>query len=136
MIRARLLVALPLAAALAACGCARQESPPDAAYRALVEAVRGRDADRAWALLSPATRDWLDARAKAAAAAAPGVVPASGKELVLGSAALSARPPKAIVLLRESADRAVLQVTGEDGAAQEVTLVRDGAWRVELPEPR
>jgi hypothetical protein len=136
MIRARLLAALPLAAALAAAGCARQEPSPDAAYRALVEAVRARDSDRAWALLSPSTQAWLDARAKAASRAAPGVVPASGRELVLGSAALAARPPKAIVLHRESADRAVLQVTGEDGVAQEVTLVRDGSWRVELPEPR
>ena len=122
-----------LAAVLA---CARPAPAPDVAYRALAEAVRARDAERAWPLLSARTQAWLDARAKAAAAAAPGVVPANGRELVLGSAALVARPPKAIVVLRESADRAVLQVTGADGAAREVTLVRAGQWRVELPEVR
>jgi hypothetical protein len=123
-----------LAAAIA---CARPAPAPDAAYRALVEAVRARDAERAWPLLSPATQAWLDARAKAAAAQAPGVVVASGKALLLGSAAAATRPPKSIVLVRESADRAVLQVT-DDGAEapREIVLVKDGRWRVDLPEPK
>jgi hypothetical protein len=126
----RLLAAL-LATSLA---CSRPE-PPDAAYRALVEAVRARDADRAWPLLSTRTQAWLDERAKAAAAAAPGVVPASGKALLLGSAAAAVRPPKSIIVLRESADRAVLHVAHEDEEPHEVRLVKEGRWRVDLPEP-
>jgi hypothetical protein len=115
--------------------CARGE-PPDRAYRALSDAVRARDADRAWALLSSSTQAWLDERARTAAREAPGVVPDSGKALLLGSAAAAVRPPRSIVVLRESADRAVLQVAGDDGAPREVALVREGRWRVELPEPR
>ena len=125
---APLAVLLVLAAA-----CARPE-PPDATYRALVAAARARDADRAWGLLSSTTQAWLDARAKAAAARAPGVVAPSGKELLVAGSG-GARPPRSIVALRESADRAVLQITDDQGAAREVTLVREGRWRVELPEP-
>jgi hypothetical protein len=127
----RLALVLSLAAALA---CRRPE-PPDAAYRALAEAVRSRDADRAWGLLSESTRRWLDARAKAAAAEAPGVVPASGKELLLGSAAATVRPPSSIVVVGESADRAVLRVAAEGEEPREVVLVKEGGWRVELPAP-
>jgi hypothetical protein len=126
--------ALALAALLSLAGCARPE-PPDAAYRQLVAALRARDGDRAWELLSARTQAWLDARAKAAAARAPGVVPASAKELLVGSAALSLRPPKSIVVLRESADRAVLQVAEEGEPPREITMVREGGWRADLPEP-
>jgi hypothetical protein len=125
----------PVLAALALLGgCARPE-PPDAAYRQLVAALRARDAERAWPLLSSRTQAWLDARAEAAAARAPGVVPASGKELLVGGAAAALRPPKSIVVLRESADRAVLQVIVEGEPPREVALVREGGWRVDLPEP-
>ena len=130
MTRAAAIAAL-LAVVLAA-ACARPEAP-DAAYRALAAAARARDADRAWSLLSSSTQAWLDARAKAAAARAPGVVAPSGKELLLAGGA-PVRPPRSIVVLRESADRAVLQVGDEEGPAHEVTMVREGRWRVELPE--
>jgi hypothetical protein len=120
---------------LAALACSRPE-PPDAAYRALVAAVRARDADAAWSLLSESTQAWLDARARAAAAEAPGVVPASGRALLLGSAAAAVRPPSAIVVLGESPDRAVLQVTADGEEPREVTVVKEGRWRVEIPEPR
>jgi hypothetical protein len=128
------LLALVAAVALA---CSRPPAAPDAAYRELVAAVRARDAEAAWSLLSTSTRAWLDARAKAAAARAPRVVPASGKELLLGSAAATVRAPHSILVVRESADRAVLQVTEAEGEPpREVTLVKEGRWRVELPEPR
>jgi len=131
MSRHRALAALALAAALVA-GCARGEGSPEAAYRAFVRAVGDRDVDRAWGLLSTDTRAWLDERARGAAARAPGIVPASGKELLLGDAALTARPLTAVVLRRESRDRAVLQVTEEGERPQEVELVREQGWRVRL----
>jgi hypothetical protein len=125
---------LAAAAAVLAPGCARDE-PPATAYRALVEAVRTRDEDRAFGLLAPQSQAWLEARAKAAAARAPGVVPASGKDLLLGTSSAGLRPPRSVVPVRESADRAILQVTGDDGAVREVELVKAGRWRVVVPEP-
>ena len=130
----RALAALALAAALAA-GCARREGSPETAYRAFARAAADRDAERVWALLSTDTRAWLDERARGAAARAPGIVPASGKQLLLGDAALTVRPLGAVVLRRESRDRAILEVTEEGGAAREVELVREQGWRVRLPAP-
>jgi hypothetical protein len=62
-------------------------------------------------------------------------VPASGKELVLGDLALSARAIRSVVVLRESRDAAVIGVEVEGGeGAREVSLVREaGVWRVVLP---
>jgi hypothetical protein len=133
MIHLRLAAAAASALVVAA-ACTRDE-PPAAAYRALVEAVRARDEDRAWSLLAPQSQAWLEARARAAGAQAPGIVPASAKELLLGASTAGLRPPRSVLPLRESSDRAVLQVTGEDGAVREVELVKAGRWRVVVPEP-
>ncbi len=116
--------------------CAPRESTPDAAYRAFARAAAERDADRAWSLLSADTRAWLDGRAKKAAAAAPGVVAPSGRQLLLGDAALASRPLRSTVVVRESRDLAVVEVAEEGGARREVELVRENGWRVRIPEPR
>jgi hypothetical protein len=127
------LAAATALAALAA--CAQREASPEATYRAFVRAVSDRDADRAWGLLSKDTQAWLEARAKDAAAHAPGVVTPSGRDLLLGDAVRAARPVAEVILRRESRDRAVLQVTEEGGTPREVELVREGGWRVRLPPP-
>ncbi len=115
--------------------CAR-EGTPDATYRAFARAASERDDDRAWALLSADTQAWLERRAKAAAAAAPGVVAASGRQLLFGDAALATRPLATALVLRESRDQAVVEVAEEEGGPKrEVGLVREGGWRVRIPDP-
>jgi hypothetical protein len=129
------LAALALAAVLALPGC-RNAGPPDGTYRKFAQATREGDADTAWELLSARTREWLDRRAAELASRAPeGVVPASGKALLLGNAALAAPRLKNVVVVRESGDRAVLQVEAEGQPAREVTLVKEGGWRVDIPPP-
>lgn len=129
------LSALALAAALALPGC-RKPGPPDAAYRSFTQAAREGDSGTAWELLSQRTREWLDRRAADAASKAPsGVVSSSGRDLLLGNAALAAPKVKSIVILRESRDRAVLKVEAEGQPAREVTLVNEGGWRVDIPPP-
>ncbi len=139
-------LALLLAAALALGGCRRPEGPADR-YRSFVAAARAgaqasdpaahaAAAAAGWDMLSAGSRAALDARAKAVAAEAPpGVVVASGKQLVLGDLAVSARRPSSVVVVRESADTAVVSVEEEGGASpREVTLVREeGSWRVVVP---
>jgi hypothetical protein len=99
--------------------------------------VAERDGDRAWSFLSGDTQAWLEARARAAAQAAPGVVQPGARQLLLGDAALSARPLASALVLRESADRAIVEVTLQGGEKREVELAREGGgWRVRLPEPR
>jgi len=122
-------------AALLASGCARDESP-EGSYRALARAVADRDAEAAWSLLSAGSQRWLEGQARRAAAAAPGVVPANARALLLGDAALGARPPAAVSLASSSGDRAVLRVEPASGPAREVHVVREGGrWKVELPPP-
>lgn len=130
----RLLAAALLAAALATAGCRRPAGPADA-YRAFAAAARAGDVEGVWSRLSEASRAALDARAKAAAARAGGVVPGSGRDLVLGDLATQAPRLKGATVLRESQDAAVLSVE-EEGVpgAREVSLVREaGVWRVVLP---
>jgi hypothetical protein len=127
------VLAAAVLAALPACG---RDLPPDATYRALVRAMADRDAEAAWALLSADSQRWLQERARGAAAAAPGVVSSSARQLLVGDASLGAPSPRSIEVVSASADRAVLRVEGRAGAPQDVTLVREGGrWRVEIPRP-
>jgi hypothetical protein len=122
--------------ALLTLSCSGGDERPDAAYRAFVRAVADRDAERAWALLSSDTRAWLEARAKAAAAAAaPGVVAPTGRQLLLGDGSVAPRALAELVVLREARDLAVVQASEEGGAAREVELVRERGWRVRIPDP-
>lgn len=128
----RLAAVAALALALGP-ACSRDLSP-DATYRALAKAVAERDGDAAWALLSAGSQVWLQERAKGAAAAGPGVVNSSARLLLIGDAALGARPPRSIEVVSEGADRAVLRVEAPGGAPQDVTLVREGGrWKVQIP---
>lgn len=128
------LALLLLAAALTTAGCRRPAGPAET-YRAFAAAARAGDAEAVWAGLSEASRAALEARAKAAAARAGGLVPTSGKDLVLGDLAAQAPRLKSATVLRESQDAAVLAVEVEGApGAREVALVREsGVWRVVLP---
>lgn len=131
--RRRLPLALLAAVALAA--CSRPEGPAES-YRRFAAAARAGDADAVWSMLSERSRAALDARAsELSARAAPGVIPPSGRELVLGDQAARAPRLRAAVVVRESADTAVVRVEDEAGGAGEVTLAREGgAWRVVLED--
>ncbi|HTT71542.1 MAG TPA: hypothetical protein VMG32_09995 [Anaeromyxobacteraceae bacterium] len=122
-------------AVLGALACARPPATPEATYRAFAHAVAERDAEAAYALLSSDTRAWLEARARALAAAAPGIVPGSAEKLLIGDAALAARPLARVVVVRATPDDAVLRVTEQGGRVGEVELVREKGWRVRLPPP-
>lgn len=128
------LTALALVLAVASPGCRRPAGPAET-YRAFAAAARAGDAEGVWTRLAERSRAALDARAKEAAAKGGGVVPASGKELVVGDLALQAPRVRNVTVLRESQDAAVLAVEVEGApGAREVALVREsGVWRVVLP---
>jgi hypothetical protein len=134
-IRLALAVRSSLAAALvAALPACQRDLPPDATYRALVRAAADRDEATAWGLLSAATQERLSARARLAAAAAPGVVPPSARAMLVGDASLGVRPPSAITVVGSAPDRAVLRVEAPGAPTGDVVLLREGgAWRVDLP---
>jgi hypothetical protein len=115
--------------------CRRVDGPAEA-YRAFSDAARAGDSAAVWEHLSERSRETLDARAKALAGRTPaGVVPASGRDLVLGDLARAAPRVEKVLMVRESADAAVVAVTvAGSSAPAEVSLVREGgAWRVVLP---
>jgi hypothetical protein len=134
-----LALSLVTAALLAGTGGCRRTQGPAETYRAFAAAARARGpeaADVVWGMLAARSREALDARAKALAARAPaGVVPPSGKDLVLGNLAAQAPRIRSAVVVRESRDAATVAVEEEGGAtAREVSLVREGGvWRVVLP---
>ena len=130
----RPFTAVLLAAALAAGGCRRPAGPAET-YRAFAAAARAGDAEGVWSRLSERSRQALDVRAKEASGRAGGVVPASGKDLVLGDLAAQAPRLETATIVRESPDAAVLSVEVEGAPGpREVSLVREsGVWRVVLP---
>jgi hypothetical protein len=127
-------ILLALALLVAAAGCRREVGPAER-YRAFAAAAREGNADAVWSMLSEDSRAALDERARALAAETPpGVVVPSGRQLVIGDHSARAPRPKAVVVLRESRDRALVSVEVEGEPAREVTLVREaGVWRVVVP---
>lgn len=115
--------------------CAVPDVGPAATWKAFARAVSARDEDKAWDLLSRDTQAWLQARAAAVAAAAPGVLVPSARQLLVGSEVTAVRPLASAVVVRESRDRAVVRVTEEGGATRDVELVNERGWRVRIPEP-
>jgi hypothetical protein len=127
----RRLLAAATIVALAAC---RSEGPADK-YQRFAAAARSGKGDAVWSMLSTASRARLDAEAKRLADRAPeGLVPPSGRQLVVGDLAVRAPKIRSAVVLRESPSAAVVEVVDETGAKGQVSLVKeDGEWRVELP---
>jgi hypothetical protein len=127
------LAVLGLALLLAVPACQR-DLPPDAAYRALVRAMSERDEKAAWDLLSSATRARLEAQARVAAAAAPGVVSPSARDQLAGDAPLAVLPPTSITVVESGPERALLRVEAPGAKPRDVVMVRErGGWRVDLP---
>jgi len=125
---------LGLVLLLASTGCRRDVGPAER-YAAFSAAARDGDADAVWSMLSTSSREALETRARALAARAPpGVVAASGRQILLGDLAPRARAPRSVVVVRESRDEAVVAAEVEGQGAREVTLVREGGvWRVVVP---
>ncbi len=129
---------LPLAAALAllALAACRREDGPAAAYRAFAAAARAGDAATVWTLMSAGSQAAFEARAKALAAQVPGA-PVTGRDLVLGDLSAGAPRIDEVVVVRATADEAVVGVKLRGAPAAppaEVRLVREGgAWRVVVP---
>ena len=125
---------LALALLLASPGCRRDVGPAER-YAAFAAAARDGNSDAVWSMLSQASREAFEARARALAARVPpGVVATSGRQIVLGDLAPLARRPSSVTVVRESRDAAVVAVEMEGQGAREVALVREGGvWRVAVP---
>ncbi len=128
-------LATPLLALLFLAGCAPPATPAQR-YRAFVEAARRGRVGDVWAMLSSASRQGLEDRARALNDPKPSAaVDVSASDLVLGDLAPTAPKVKSVTTVRESRDAAVVAVEDAEGARSEVSLVREGGeWRVVLPK--
>lgn len=118
---------------MAAVGC-RREAPdsPEGAYRGFVEALQRGNPRMAWSMLSPETREQVQARAKAIAETSKGVVRDEPESLLFQGT----RPGPLGEVTRVSADeqRATLRVASASGT-REVRLVRNsGRWLIDLSD--
>lgn len=117
--------------------CARHQPPAGAAGPA--EAVRGFSAalgrgetHAAWALLSTRTQRAADALARSAKIASPAAGPASGRQMLFGSA-LPAGPVQP-GRVSEHGDEAEVETSSDGGASGTFHAVREnGVWKVDLP---
>jgi hypothetical protein len=116
-----------------ALGCRRElPNSPEAAYRGFIEALQKGNTRKAWASLSPATQQRVEARSKAIAEASKGVVRDEPELLVFQGT----RPAPLNEVTQVSADEtsARLQVATSAGK-KEVKLVKDGGkWLIDLSD--
>lgn len=118
-------------------GPACSESGPIDAFLRFVEAVSERNAGGVWEGLSRADRARLEAASERLRSISDGAVSRPPRELLFAAALHFRGGKRAVTVVRQSADEAVLRVRTEPGGEAEVTLVREeGAWRVVLsPRP-
>ena len=126
------LAGLIFLATLAA-GCRREEpTSPAAAYRGFIEAVQKGNTKKAWAALSPSTRERVEARSKAIAAASGGAV--RDEPQVLLFQGTRPAPLGEVTQLKADDTTALIQVASA-GGPREVKLVKDsGRWLVDLTD--
>ncbi len=128
--RGALLAAVVVVAAV---GC-RREAPdsPEGAYRGFIEALQRGNARKAWSMLSPGTREQVQARARAIAETSRGVVRDEPESLLFQGT----RPGPLGEVTQVSADeqRATLRVASASGT-REVKLVKNsGKWLIDLSD--
>ncbi len=114
-------------------GCRRPAADsPEAAYRTFATALQRADTRRAWALLSPATKENVTARAKAISAASQGVVRDEPEALLFQAS----RPgPLGEVTQVKADDTSAVLKVATAGGEREVKLVKEsGRWLIDLSD--
>lgn len=128
------LAAMALAAAVAGRSCRVTEPGPEAAVRDMIQAAKTGDHDMVFELLTPATRDRLDAEARRATDLVGASQRYTAKDLISIGSSDGVADPTDITVLEEHGDRAVVEVVAPEGRAR-VDLVRlGGRWRIDLPQ--
>jgi HEAT repeat protein len=125
------LAAMALAAAVAGRSCRVTPPGPEATVRDLVQAAKTGDRDAVFELLTPATRDRLEAEARVATDLA-GSARYTAKDLISIEAGDPSATPTDITVIEEHGDRAIVEIVSTAGRARLVLLHVDGRWRVDL----
>lgn len=131
---ASVLAAMALAAAVAGRSCRVTQPGPEAAVRDMIQAAKTDDRDTVFELLTPATRERLDAEARRATDLVGASLRYAAKDLISIGSSDGVADPTDITVLEERGDRAVVEVVSPAGRAR-IDLVRQGGrWRIDLPQ--
>jgi hypothetical protein len=128
------LAAMALAAAVAGRSCRVTQPGPEAAVRDMIQAAKTDDRDMVFELLTPATRDRLEAEARRATDLVGASQRYRAKDLISIGSSDGAADPTDITVLEEHGERAVVEVVSPAGRARIELVKLDGRWRIDLPQ--
>jgi hypothetical protein len=128
------LAAMALAAAVAGRSCRVTQPGPEAAVRDMIQAAKTGDRDMVFELLTPATRDRLEAEARRATDLVGASQRYRAKDLISIGSSDGVADPTDITVLEEHGDRAVVEVVAPAGRARIELVKLDGRWHIDLPQ--
>src|SRR5262249_1639551 len=124
------LAAMALAAAVAGRSCRVRQPGPEAAVRDMIQAAKTGDRDAVFELLTPATRDRLDAEARRATDLVGASQRYTARDLISIGSSDGVADPTDITVIDERGDRAIVEIVSSTGRAR-VDLIRlEGRWRL------
>ena len=127
------LAAMALAAAVAGRSCRVTQPGPEVAVREMLQAAKTGDREIVFSLLSPHTRERLEAEAKRATDLVGAAVRYSAKDLMSIGSSDGVAPPTDITVIEERGDRAIVEVVSPAGRARMELVKVEGRWLVDLP---
>ena len=128
------LAAMALAAAVAGRSCRVTQPGPEAAVRDMIQAAKTGDRDTVFALLTPATRDRLDAEARRATDLVGASQRYTAKDLISIGSSEGVADPTDITVVEEHGERAVVEIVSPAGRARLELVKLEGRWRIDLPQ--
>jgi hypothetical protein len=128
------LAAMALAAAVAGRSCRVAQPGPEAAVRDMIQAAKTGDRDAVFSLLTPATRERLEAEARRATDLVGAAQRYAAKDLISIGSSDGVADPTDITVLEERGDRALVEVVSPTGRARIELARQDGRWRIDLPQ--
>jgi len=128
------LAAMALAAAVAGRSCRVTQPGPEAAVRDMIQAAKALDHNRVFELLTPATRDRLDAQARRATDLVGASQRYTAKDLISIGSSEGVADPTDITVLEEHGERAVVEIVSPGGRARVDLVKLEGRWRIDLPQ--
>jgi predicted lipid-binding transport protein (Tim44 family) len=128
------LAAMALAAAVAGRSCRVTQPGPEAAVRDMIQAAKTGDRGTVFELLTPATRDRLEAEARRATDLVGASQRYTAKDLISIGSSDAAADPTDITVLEEHSERAVVEIVSPAGRARVDLVKLEGRWRIDLPQ--
>jgi hypothetical protein len=127
------IAAMALAAAVAGRSCQVTRPGPEMCVRDLLQAAKTNNRDLVFDLLTPATRERLDAEAKRATDLVGAAVRYTAKDMISIGASDDVSAPTDITVIEQRGDRAVVEIVSAAGRSRLQLFKIDGRWRVDLP---